>query len=143
MVETQIVIVTTISHLYFVLFITFVTFAVATLLCVIVYSYTYTILSPNTALLSCLLRTLGIVIQLCLNILSCLLRTLAVRSLATVARNFAVVFSFTVPTCHVTRNSPGKAAETKWGSCARMCGSVPCHVLLQPDLQQNWFISKK
>ena len=38
-----IVIVTTISHLYFVLFITFVTFAVATLLFVIVYSYTYTI----------------------------------------------------------------------------------------------------
>ena len=37
------VIVTTISHLCFVLFITFVTFAVATLLFVIVYSYTYTI----------------------------------------------------------------------------------------------------
>ena len=37
------VIVTTISHLYFVLFITFVIFAVATLLVVIVYSYTYTI----------------------------------------------------------------------------------------------------
>ena len=37
------VIVTTISHLYFVLFITFVTFAVATLLFNIVYSYTYTI----------------------------------------------------------------------------------------------------
>ena len=37
------VIVTTISHLYFVLFITFVTFAVATLLFVIVYYYMYTI----------------------------------------------------------------------------------------------------
>ena len=37
------VIVTTISHLYFILFLTFVIFAVATLLFVIVYSYTYTI----------------------------------------------------------------------------------------------------
>ena len=41
--NVHLVIVTTISHLYFVLFITFVTFAVATLLFVIVYSYMYTI----------------------------------------------------------------------------------------------------
>ena len=43
-----------------------------------IYVIPYSTQSPNIALLSCLLRTLGIVTSLNLNTLSCLLRTLAV-----------------------------------------------------------------
>ena len=49
---------------HFLLIITPFTDALYASLFVIVYSYPYTIQSPNTALLSCLLRTLGIVIHL-------------------------------------------------------------------------------
>ena len=49
---------------HFLLIITSFTDALYASLFVIVYSYSYTIQSPNTALLSCLLRTLGIVIHL-------------------------------------------------------------------------------
>src|SRR5208282_3191439 len=43
-----------------------------------IYIVAYSTQSPNIALLSCLLRTLGIVTSLSLNTISCLLRTLAV-----------------------------------------------------------------
>ena len=59
-----------------------------------IYFVVYSTQSPNMALLSCLLRTLGIVSHLTLNILSCLLRTLAVWTLATVAHNSLGVFSY-------------------------------------------------
>ena len=49
---------------HFLLIITSFTDALYASLFVIVYSYVYTIQSPNTALLSCLLWTLGIVIHL-------------------------------------------------------------------------------
>ena len=57
------------------------------------------------ALLSCLLWTLGIVIQFILNILSCLLWTLAVWYFATAPHNFAEAFYFVIPTCAVTENT--------------------------------------
>ena len=48
----------------FILFITYFALMLHALLFVIVYTYTYQTQSPNMALLSCLLRTLGKVIQL-------------------------------------------------------------------------------
>ena len=72
------------------------------LLFVIVYTYTYQTQSPNMALLRCLLRTLGEVIQFMLNILSCLLRTLAVWYLASAPHNFAEASTIDIPTCAVT-----------------------------------------
>ena len=69
---------------HFLLIITSFTDALYTSLFVIVYSYPYTIQSPNTALLSCLLRTL------------------AVSSLAIVARNLAVPFCNVISTYLVT-----------------------------------------
>ena len=67
-----------------------------------IYVVPYSTQSPNIALLSCLLRTLGIVASLNLNTISCLLRTLAVWYLATVACNLAAT-SYTLPhTCPVT-----------------------------------------
>ena len=67
----------TISHLLL-LFISSFTDAPYASLFVIVYTYAYSTQSPNIALLSCLLRTLGIVIHLHAQYTSCLLRTLAV-----------------------------------------------------------------
>ena len=67
----------TISHLLL-LFISSFTDAPYASLFDIVYTYAYSTQSPNIALLSCLLRTLGIVIHLHAQYTSCLLRTLAV-----------------------------------------------------------------
>ena len=91
----------TIIHLL-ILFISSFTDAPYASLFVIVYTYAYSTQSPNIALLSCLLRTLGIVIHLHAQYTSCLLRTLAVWSLATVARNLAVSYSFLIRTCLLT-----------------------------------------
>ena len=58
-------VISTISHLtFFVLFISSFADALFASLFVIVYTYAYSTQSPNIALLSCLLRTLGIVIHL-------------------------------------------------------------------------------
>ena len=62
----------------FILFISSFTDAPYTSLFAIVYTITYSTQSPNIALFSCLLRTLGIVIHLYAQYISCLLRTLAV-----------------------------------------------------------------
>ena len=74
----RIVIVSTISHLSsFCLYLISIVVPYAQKF-VIVYSHMYSTQSLNIALLSCLLRTLGIVLYCILNILSCLLWTLAV-----------------------------------------------------------------
>ena len=69
---------------------------------VTIYIVVYSTQSPNIALLSCLLRTLGIVNCFMLNILSCLLWTLAVWYLATVARNLCRAFYYVPQTYHIT-----------------------------------------
>ena len=69
---------------------------------VIVYSHTYSTQSRNIALLSCLLRTLGIVLYCILNIHSCLLRTLAVWYCVLASRNLAVTFCTLSHMCLVT-----------------------------------------
>ena len=91
---------------HFLLIITSFTDVLYASLFVIVYSYPYTIQSPNTALLSCLLWTLGIVIHLYTQYTSCLLWTLAVWSLAIVTRNLAVPFCNVILTYLVTGYGP-------------------------------------
>ena len=75
-----------------------------------IYFVVYLTQSPNIALLSCLLQTLGIVSHLTLNILSCLLRTLAVWSLATVAHNSLGLFCYIPHTYCMTRQKVAKKA---------------------------------
>ena len=90
--EIDIVIVYTISHLTFISFISCFTVVLYAQTFVIVYSHTYLTQSPNIALLSCLLRTLGIVSYIYAQYISCLLRTLALCCLVLASRNLAVTF---------------------------------------------------
>ena len=69
---------------------------------VTIYIIIYPAQSPNIALLSCLLWTLGIVNCFMLNILSCLLQTLVVWYLATVARNLHRAFYYIPQTYRIT-----------------------------------------
>jgi hypothetical protein len=69
----------TIPHLLlpFILFLSHSTDVLMASLFTTIYFFAYSSQSPNIALLSCLLQTLGIVSYITLNIFSCLLRTLA------------------------------------------------------------------
>ena len=90
--EELVVIVYTISHLTFISFISSFTVVLYAQTFVIVYSHTYLTQSPNIALLSCLLQTLGIVSYIYAQYISCLLRTLALCCLVLASHNLAVTF---------------------------------------------------
>ena len=99
------VIVYTISHLTFISFISSFTVVLYAQTFVIVYSHTYLTQSPNIALLSCLLRTLGIVSYIYAQYISCLLRTLALCCLVLASRNLAVTFCTLPHTCLISVSS--------------------------------------
>ena len=80
---------------------------------VTIYIIVYSTQSPNIALLSCLLQTLGIVNCFMLNILSCLLQTLVVWYLATVARNLHRAF-YNVPQTYRISLSSRKVSFIKF-----------------------------
>ena len=103
----------------FILFISYFDVVLYAQTFVIVYSHTYSTQSLNIALLSCLLRTLGIVLYCILNILSCLLRTLAVWYRVLASRNLAVTFCTLSHTCLVTvedKQAMGYVTRRVWES---------------------------
>jgi hypothetical protein len=90
-----------------------------------IYFFAYSSQSPNIALLSCLLRTLGIVSYITLNIFSCLLRTLALSVHLGFTCNFAGVFCHVLPTYSVTGYGPRPLDASQASTLITMSISAP------------------
>jgi hypothetical protein len=87
--------------------------------------FTYSSQSPDIALLSWLLRTLGIVSYITLNILSCLLRTLALSVHLWFTCNFAGVFCHVLPTYSITGYGPRPLDALQTSTLITMSISAP------------------
>ena len=103
-----------------------------------IYIVAYSTRSPNIALLSCLLWTLGIVTCLILNILSCLLWTLAVWSLATVACNLCRVLYYVLQTYHITGYGPWPLNASQTTTSLTMSNSNPTFAKLNNYNYRTW-----